>query len=455
MLNTFARRALGLKPVAATAVATRSMSLLRKRVEELIPEKQEEVKAVRAEKGDKVLCEVTVDQAYGGMRGVKSLVTETSLLDPHEGIRFRGLSIPECQEQLPKAAGGDEPLPESLFWLLMTGEVPTQAEAESLTEEWNARSEVPEHINKIIDSFPKTLHPMSQLVAAIGVLQEGSLFAKAYADGVHKSKYWETTYEDSMNLIAKLPNISSRIYRNTYHNGDVIASPGEDWGANIAAQLGYDSHEVKELMRLYMFLHSDHEGGNASAHATHLVGSTLSDPYLSFTAGVTALAGPLHGLANQEVLRWLNVVIDEVGGLPVSDEKLTEYIWDTLNSGRVVPGYGHAVLRTDDPRYTCQQQFALKHMPEDPKFKLVKQLHELVPPILTSIPKIKSGAANVDAHSGVLLTHYGLTEDNYYTVLFATSRALGVLASLTWDRALGLPLERPKSYTTEWIKNNM
>lgn len=439
--------------VASCAQQARSASTLKNRLKELIPEKNAEIKQIKAQHGEKVLGNVTVSMAYGGMRGVKSLITETSLLDANEGIRFRGLTIPECQQRLTKAPGGAEPLPEALFWLLLTGEVPTDAQTKSVSDDWNARSAVPQHALAVIDKFPKTLHPMSQLVASVAVLQEQSKFAKAYASGVNKSQYWDTTYEDVMDLIAKLPTVAARIYRNVYHGGKQVAVKNpSDWSANFVTQLGYSSPAFTELMRLYLVIHSDHEGGNVSAHATHLVGSALSDPYLAYAAGMTGLAGPLHGLANQECLRWLDGVIAEVGGLPVSKEKLTDYIKHTLSQGRVVPGYGHAVLRKTDPRFTCQKEFALKHLPNDPKSLLVHQLHDIVPGILAETGKVQNPWPNVDAHSGVLLQHYGFKEENYFTVLFGVSRALGVCASLVWDRALGFPLERPKSYTTEWIK---
>ena len=128
---------------------------------------------------------------YGGMRGIKGLVTETSVLDPDEGIRFRGYSIPECQKLLPKAAGGEEPLPEGLFWLLLTGEIPSQEQLAAITKEWNDRAEIPNHVIIMLNTFPSKLHPMSQLSAACCALQSESKFAKAYSEGVHKSKYWE------------------------------------------------------------------------------------------------------------------------------------------------------------------------------------------------------------------------------------------------------------------------
>lgn len=142
---------------------------------------------------------------------------------------------------------------------------------------------------------------MSQFCAAINGLQSESKFAKAYSNGVHKSKYWEYVYEDSMDLIAKLPTVAAMIYRNLYRDGTSVCAidSTKDWSYNFTNMLGYDNPEFTELMRLYMTIHSDHEGGNVSAHTCHLVGSALSDPYLSFAAAMGGLAGPLHGLANQ------------------------------------------------------------------------------------------------------------------------------------------------------------
>jgi citrate synthase len=337
--------------------------------------------------------------------------------------------------------------------LLLTGEVPTQAQAQEVTADLQSRAKVPEWILRLIKDLPPDMHPMTKLSIGINALQTDSQFAKAYQEGVHKNKYWDFAYEDSMNCIARLPVIAAAIYRSTYKDGKLIpADPKLDWGANFARMLGFNNGQFDELMRLYLTIHSDHEGGNVSAHTTHLVGSALSDPYLSLSAGMNGLAGPLHGLANQEVLRWTLDLKKRLGDKAVTNDVLKQAVWDTLNSGQVVPGFGHAVLRKTDPRYTCQREFAQKHLPNDPLFKLVSQLYEVVPPVLTEHGKTKNPWPNVDAHSGVLLQYYGLTEENYYTVLFGVSRALGVLPSLIWDRALGYPIERPKSVTTEWIK---
>ncbi|KAI8878589.1 citrate synthase [Backusella circina FSU 941] len=438
--------------VGATRAYSSKTKSLKERLAELIPEKQAEVKEFKKEFGSKPLGEVTVAQAYGGMRGIKGLIWEGSVLDAEEGIRFRGLTIPDCQKVLPGAEEGGEPLPESLFWLLVTGEVPTHEQVKGLSAEWAARSHIPEFVEELIDRCPKTLHPMSQFSLAVNALQHDSQFAKSYTEGIHKSQYWDPTFEDTMDLIAKLPNVAARIYRNIYHDGKLAeVEADKDYSYNFSKLLGFEGNkDFVELMRLYLTIHSDHEGGNVSAHTTHLVGSALSDPYLSFAAGLNGLAGPLHGLANQEVLRWTLKMKDSIG-IDASEDQIKKYLWDTLNGGQVVPGYGHAVLRKTDPRYTAQREFALKHLPDDPLFGLVSKLYHIIPGVLTEHGKTKNPWPNVDAHSGVLLQYYGLTEQDYYTVLFGVSRALGVTSQLIWDRALGMPLERPKSYSSQYL----
>ncbi len=412
-----------------------------------------EIKELLKEHGGKKIGEVTLGQAYQGMRGITGLVTETSLLDAQEGIRFRGYSIPELQEKLPKAVEGGQPLPEGLFYLMLIGELPTEADVEMVTDLLQRRSHVPNHVFAAIDALPMTTHPMTMFVVGVMALQTEGEFSKAYAKGLNKKDYWSLTYDDTMDLIARLPRIAAYIYRRKYKNSEHINPKGLlDWSGNLAHMLGYDDDGFKELMRLYMTIHADHEGGNVSAHTTHLVGSALSDPYLSYAAGMNGLAGPLHGLANQEVIKWIFDMQAELGTDLPAREQIAKYVEDTLNAGKVVPGYGHAVLRKTDPRFTAQMEFGKKYMPEDKSCRTVWNIYEVVPPILQSLGKIKNPWPNVDAHSGALLVHYGMVEYEFYTVLFAVSRSLGVLASLCWDRALGFPLERPKSVTTEAVK---
>jgi citrate synthase len=417
---------------------------------------QERYQKILKEHGEMKISDVTIAQAYGGARSVKCMVWETSALDPNEGIRFRGYTIPELQQKLPKAPGGEEPLPEGIFYLLLTGDMPTYEDAKLVTEEWRQRSALPKYLIDVLKAIPADTHPMTQFALAILQLQKDSVFADRYRKGINKREYWDPMYEDAMNILAKLPGIAAYIYRKSY-KGDkhIPADPKLDWGANMAKMLGVtDDPAFVDLMRLYLVIHCDHEGGNVSAHTCRLIGSALSDAYYSLSGAMDGLAGPLHGLANQEVLRWIMDLMKDLGGVP-SKEQLSKYIWDTLNAGKVVPGYGHAVLRKTDPRYVAQREFAQKHLPNDDIFKVVSAVYEVAPDILTQHGKAKNPWPNVDAHSGCLLYHYGVTEYDFYTVFFGVSRAIGVLAQLVWDRAMGHPIERPKSITTDWVESQI
>ncbi len=404
------------------------------------------------EYGDVKVSDVTIKQVIGGMRGVKCLTTDISYLDPYEGIRFRGYTIPEVLEKLPKVPGAEMPYVEGFLYLLLTGDVPTEDEAKMVAEEFRKRREVPSYVFDVLKAMPKDSHPMAMFSTAIVAMQKESVFAKKYNEGISKMDYWEPMLEDALNLWARIPEIAAFIYRWKYKNGDIIPSdPDLDMGGNFAHMMGIDK-PYDDVARLYFILHSDHESGNVSAHTGHLVASALSDLYYAISAMLDGLAGPLHGLANQEVLRWIQGVMEKMGGKLPSEEEMKKFVWDTLNSGQVIPGFGHAVLRKTDPRYTAQREFCLKHLPDDEIFKYVDMLYKVVPPILQEHGKAKNPWPNVDAQSGVIQWYYGIKEYDFYTVLFGIGRSLGVASNIIWDRALGYPIERPKSITTDMME---
>lgn len=411
-----------------------------------------EYQKLKSEHGDKVLGNVTIGQVLTGMKGIPALLTETSKLDANEGIRFRGFSIPELRQKLPRLAPDGEPLPEGLLYLMLLGEIPEQEDVANLSKDLSTRAHVPQHVFDVIDAMPKTARPMTMFSAAIVAMATESVFQKAYRSGIHRKFYWDFMYDDVMNLIARLPRIAAYIYRRVYFKDKHIdPDPRLDWAGNLAHMMGHGSDEVKKLMRLYMVIHADHEGGNVSAHATHLVGSALSNPYYALGAGMLGLAGPLHGYANQDVINWIFEMIDDLRTDEPTKEQLEGYVHKTLMAGRVVPGYGHAVLRVTDPRFTAQKEFADKYIKDDKLINLVNNLYEVIPPILGSVGKISNPWPNVDAYSGALLYHYGIKEYSFYTVLFGVSRAMGVLSSLVMDRLYGLPIERPSSYPLSWF----
>ena len=418
--------------------------MLQKVLTEKIPQWQDEVRSILKEKGDVKISDVTVSQAYGGMRGIKGLTCETSAVSADKGLIIRGYPLLEITHISP----------EEVFYLLLTGDLPDADGLLDIQTQLREHQEVPDYVWNILEAMPKNSHPMTMLTTAIQSMQVDSLFANKYDEGMDKADFWKWTLEDGIRLVAKLTGIGAGIYRMRFNKGERIAPDNSlDWAGNFAQMLGIEGDDFKKLMRLYLMLHSDHEGGNVSAFSSLTVASALSSPFLSVSAGLNGLAGPLHGLANQECLKFVLEVRDHFDGVP-SVEELRQFCWDRLNGGRVIPGYGHAVLRCSDPRFTAFIDFGKAYIQNDDIFSIVGSLFEVVPSVLKEQGKAKNPWPNVDAASGSLLYYYGLTEFNYYTVLFSLSRAMGMVSQMVINRALGIPITRPKSVTTEWIKSN-
>src|SRR6266540_2557075 len=424
------------------ATAKPKTTALKAKLFEKIEAFRPRITKLNKEHGNVVIDHVTISQAIGGARDVRSLVTDISYLDPQEGIRFRGKTIPETFAALKAhtVAGAEMPTVESFFYFLLTGEIPTKEQAQEVFAEFKQREALPQYVIDVMRAMPRDSHPMAMFSAGIVSMQRESVFAKRYMEGnLKKVDMWDPMYEDAMTLCARLPVLAAYIYRMKYQGDTHISSdPKLDMGGNVA--------------RMYFILHSDHESGNVSAHTAHLVASALSDAYYAYAAGINGLAGPLHGLANQEVLAWIQATMKKLNNQVPSKEQLKQFLWDTLNSGQVIPGYGHAVLRKTDPRYAAQNEFAKKHLPNDPLFQLVNMIYEVAPGVLTEHGKTKNPWPNVDAHSGVIQWYYGVREWDFYTVLFGVGRALGVLANLVWDRGLGYAFVWNKSATTEMLE---
>ena len=418
--------------------------MLQKILSEKINIWQKDIHSVIEEKGQQVISQVTVSQAYGGMRGVKGLTCETSAVSADSGLIIRGYPLKDISHISP----------EEVFFLLLTGELPDSSSLNDIQDQFKNNQKVPRYIWKILESMPENSHPMTMLTTAIQSLQVDSIFVKKYNAGTPKADLWKWTLEDGISLLGVIPGIAAGIYRMRYNKGARIDPDNTlDWAGNFAHMLGIQDEDFKKLMRLYLMLHCDHEGGNVSAFSSLTVASALSSPFLSVAAGLNGLAGPLHGLANQECLKFVLDVQDHFKGIP-SEEELKDFCWDRLKSGRVIPGYGHAVLRCPDPRFSAFMEFGKKYITNDEVFSIVQSLFKVVPPVLQDQGKAKNPWPNVDAASGSLLYHYGLKEFNYYTVLFSISRAMGIIAQMVINRAMGIPITRPKSVTTEWIKNN-
>jgi len=431
-----------------------NMATLQQRLNELVPKWREERARILKEKSDVVLTPATVGMALGGMRGIKGMVCDTSVVEPDKGLFIRGHHLLEIMDLWP----------EQTFILLLTGDIQKMDSemVKAYQKEMDRRAQVPEYVYEILEAMPKDSHPMCMLSTGILAMERESSFRNMYDRGMSKDEYWIPTLDDSLTILARLPALAAAVYRLRYDKGSYINwTPGLDWGANYANMLGISDPkgDFSKLMRLYLHFHSDHEGGNVSANTAHTVGSALSDAYYALSAGLNGLAGPLHGLANQECLIWIRETMEKFGGAPTEDQ-IREYAFTTLRAGQVVPGYGHAVLRVTDPRFTGFRKFGQEHMPKDPVFQTVDRVFNVVPKVLEaySAERVKQGKGpianfwpNVDAGSGALLWHYGLTEMDYYTVLFSVSRAMGILSQLVWNRAVGTPITRPKSVSMKWI----
>jgi len=395
--------------------------------------------------GAKVLSEVTVAQAYGGMRGVRSIICDTSRVPQDQGLIIREIPLKNLLDKTP----------EEIFFLLLTSELPNTGQLKDFREEIKGRKNVPQYIWDVLKAMPKDSHPMTMLNTAVLVLQKESVFAHQYDSGMRKEDYWKASLEDALNIVAKLPAIAAGIYRIRFNKGEIIPSdPHMDLTGDYVHMLGLDESkkdEFNDLMRLYLVAHCDHEGGNVSALTNLTINSALSDLYYSMSGGFNGLAGPLHGLANQECLKWILEIMEKFGSTPTK-EQLKEVVWETLDSGKVIPGYGHAVLRVTDPRFEGFLQFGKSHFPDDPIFLTVSRLFEVVPEELKKVEKIKNPWPNVDAASGSMLYYYGLKEFSYYTVVFAVSRSLGLTAQAVVNRAMLSPIIRPKSVTTKFVK---
>ena len=423
------------------------MSLLKQELRIQIPSVQNEIKQLIVEKGDQKISDVTVAQAFSGLRGIKAFVCDTSSVSAEKGLIIRGIPLLDITHILP----------EEVFFLLLTGRLPNEDELADLKKDFSSHLEVSNYVWNVISEMPDDAHPMTLFNIGILAMQGESVFRKKYDEGMPKTEFWEAILEDGIHLLAKLPTLGAGIYRMRFNKGDRIPPDStQDWAGNFVHMIGLpdETGDFHKLMQLYFMLHCDHEGGNVSAFASHTVASALSDPYYAVSAGLNGLAGPLHGLANQECLKFVLSVRDEFDGVPSEDE-LKQYCWNRLNNGRVIPGYGHAVLRCPDPRFTAFIKFGQEHIKDDEVFSIVDRLFNVVPGVLKEHGKAKNPWPNVDAASGSLLYYYGLREFNFYTVLFSISRTMGMISQMVWERALGIPITRPKSVTTDWIRQTV
>ena len=359
-----------------------------------------------------------------GLRGIPVGTCRTSFVTPGEGVHYCGYPISELADFLP----------EDIVYLLFNKELPTQQQSEAFVKELQSRGDVPEEINTIFATLPKDGHPMDWL--SIGIHSLGMLT---------KENDWT---EDALDLVAKMPRLLGLIFR--YREGRHEDIPEDNLNLNLVERFTHtldfedvDREAMNKILATYLVLHMDHGGGNLSTFAGKAVASGHATVYSSMAGAMNALSGPLHGRANQSCFEFVKSI-----GTSDPDE-VEAFVRGELAAKRPVFGFGHAVLRAEDPRATVQFALGEKLCPDDKYFKTIRTLREVAPRVLSENPKISNPNANVDIASGTLLNHVGLTKPEYYTTFFGWARVAGIGAQIIDERVVmrdgrGIPIYRPK-----------
>nr|ANV80560.1 Citrate synthase [uncultured Candidatus Thalassoarchaea sp.] len=376
-----------------------------------------------------VLLELTDKHLNIGLRGVPVGTCRTSFVTPTEGVHYCGYPIRELASFEP----------EDIVYLLMNKELPNASQSQEIRMDLASRAEIPGDLESVLRTLPKFGHPMDWLSV-----------------GIHTLGMFETTddwKEDALNLIARMPRLMGLIFR--IREGRDSDIPDDDVSLSLVDRfintLGLENVDRKIMNRVistYLVLHMDHGGGNLSTFTGKAVASGKATVYSSIAGAMNALSGPLHGRANQSCLEF----VLKIG---TSDTNEVEaFVRAELDAGRPIFGFGHAVLRVEDPRATVQFELGEEICPDDENFKIIRTLREVAPRVLGENPKISNPNANVDIASGALLHHVGLTDPTYYTTFFGWARVAGIGAQIVDERSVfrggkGVPIYRPKYYAEQ------
>jgi len=370
-----------------------------------------------------VLFTITTAHLDTGLRGYPVGYCRTSKVDPHQGVSYVGYPITELARR--------EPI--DIVHLMFKRELPTGEQREKLSADLKARRGIPAEVLTTLASLPKSGHPMAWLGTGLQLL------------GLHtRTGDW---MEDALNLVARTPELVAAIFRLHSGLGEPIA-PSKDLGliedfVHMLGIPGADKDKLAELLKVFYILHVDHGGGNLSTFTGKAVASGHADIFTAMSAAMGALSGPLHGGANQACLEQLR----EVGTSDV--DKVEAYVRDRLANKQKVFGFGHGVLRAEDPRATIQYELGQELCPDDELFKTALAMRKAAVKVLSENPKISNPHPNVDAVSGSLLQAGGLEDSNYYTNLFGLARITGIAAQIVDERVnarngRGVPIYRPK-----------
>lgn len=378
---------------------------------------------------NKVLLEVTDSHLNTGLRGVPVGTCRTSFVTPNEGVHYCGYPISEL-------ASFD---PEDIVYLLFNKELPTPEQSTVFRQDLASRAIIPGDVESILHTLPKFGHPMDWLSVGIQAL------------GMFETV--DDWREDALNLIARMPRLMGLIFRIRENRTTEI--PADDSSMSLVDRFvrtldleGVDRAKMKRIISTYLVLHMDHGGGNLSTFTGKAIASGKATLYSAMAGAMNALSGPLHGRANQSCLEF---VLKVGTSNPVEVEA---FVRAELDAKRPIFGFGHAVLRSEDPRATVQLKLGAEICPDDENFKIVAALREIAPKVLAENPKISNPNANVDIASGALLHNIGLTDPTYYTTFFGWARVAGIGAQIVDERSVlrdgkGTPIYRPKYYAEQ------
>jgi len=364
-----------------------------------------------------------------GLRGVPVGTCRTSFVTPTEGVHYCGYPIAELAHHSP----------EDIVYLLFNKELPTPAQSTQFKADLAGRGHVPETVAAVFHTLPKDGHPMDWLSV-----------------GIHTLGMLDTTgdwKEDALNLIARMPRMMGLLFRIRDGRGENI--PEDDLNASMVQRFvrtlafeDIDHALMEQILATYLVLHMDHGGGNLSTFTGKAIASGHATVYSSIAGAMNALSGPLHGRANQSCLEFVLRI-----GTSDPDE-VEAFVRGELAAKRPVFGFGHAVLRAEDPRATVQFELGEKLCPDDENFKIIRTLREVAPRVLSENKKISNPNANVDIASGALLHHVGFKDPTYYTTFFGWARVAGIGAQIIDERTVlrggkGTPIYRPKYIAEE------
>ncbi|XP_076243547.1 putative citrate synthase 2, mitochondrial [Calliopsis andreniformis] len=456
--NIFSNKDVGGQRNVLTVSTTRGVpstsTNLKEALCEKIPIHYDLLRKFRQQHGTSVISHVTVENMYQGLNGVNTMVRETSEIDPKHGIKYRGLTIPEVVTLLPRE--GRSPSAEAVFWLLLTGDIPTHEQTASLIADWTIRRQKTKLwwsgpgggiVGSVLQTLPKTTTPLGKLSVALTVFDSSKHLTQALKNGALSHTHWEYMYEDSMELLATLPAIVGLIakgeeLKDVKEEGDWVQFLSEC--LNNASKIS-ENHKksMVDFLRLYVTLNADEDGGVPAVHVTEILGASGLDVNKALAAGVLAYANEPGSGTMSEYMAFQKKVQSDLGHQP-KEEKLKNYVTTLMKREQLI---GYKKVEFCDPRYSALLNYVKEHVPDDSEVKLSQTITRMLTTMMKTV-KGRSIYPEQNTIAAPVFQSFGLKDMRFNQVLLCMSRTLGAVASIIWTRAVNIPAERPRSKCT-------